>query len=93
MDVRSRQADHVLVPTNLKPLSTVHLQLALATKVAGAINGGYAERAQTAGDALAVEPEVAVQLTSLGRKVFIERYQADSQGLNRSGNQRAVRAA
>lgn len=93
MDVQPRQSDSVLVPANLDPLSTAHVPLALATSIAGTLTGGFAEREQAAGDALAATPEMEVQLTSLGGKTFIHRYRDDGRGLRRSVAQPISKAA
>lgn len=93
MDVQPRQPDTALVPTNLAPLSTAHLGLALATSIPGSLKGGFAEREQAAGDALAAKPEIEVSLTSLGRQSFVHRYVDDGKSLRRSIRESISRAA
>lgn len=84
MDTQPADPQEVLVPANLRPLSTAHFRLAVSTAIDGSLTGGFAERESQAADALQYHPEVTVELMALGEKKFSRTFRDDGQKLNRT---------
>ncbi len=84
MDVHHEMPDQDLFPTNIDPLTTAGLKLALSCKQPGKIEGGFAERAQAAGDALPRQIPIRIRLKALQDQTFHCEFADDGDGLQRS---------
>ncbi len=91
MDVRHLQADTPLFPINLSPLSTCSLPLAISAAIDGTLDGGFAGRAITAGEALPSPIPIRIELKGVGDQVFQVELLDNAIGMVRA--QPAARAA